>query len=87
MAKQNNDSFDEEEFEQQFKVATERGTAHLAALPKADSAKYDKKSKRLILEMENGTTLLIPVNLIQGLQTCDDKKSLRRHFRNEQVDE
>ncbi len=72
MAKHNNDSFDEEEFEQQFKAASERGAAHLAALPKADSAKYDKKSKRLILEMENGTTLLIPVNLIEGLQTGDD---------------
>ena len=73
MAKQNKDNFDEEEFERQFKAATSRGAAHLAALPKADSAKYDKKSRRLILEMENGTTLLIPVNLIQGLQTGDDK--------------
>lgn len=72
MAKQNKDNFDEEEFERQFKAATTHGTAHLAALPKADSAKYDKKSRRLILEMKNGTTLLIPVNLIQGLQTGDD---------------
>lgn len=71
MPKQSTDSFDEE-FEWQFKAATERGAAHLAALPKADSAKYDKKSRRLILKMENGTTLLIPVNLIQGLQTGDD---------------
>lgn len=72
MDKQNNDIFNEEKFKEQFKAATERGEAHLAALPKADSAKYDKKSRRLILEMENGTTLLIPVNLIQGLQTVDD---------------
>ncbi len=72
MAKQNKDNFDEEEFERQFKAATTRGAEHLATLPKADSAKYDKKSRRLILEMANGTTLLIPVNLIQGLQTGDD---------------
>jgi hypothetical protein len=72
MDKRNNGDFNEEEFEQQFKAATKRGAAHLASLPKADAAKYDKKSKRLILEMKNGTTLLIPVNLIQGLQTGGD---------------
>lgn len=65
----------EEEFERQFQEATKRGAETLARLPKAKSAKFDKKSKRLVLEMQNGTTLLVPVNLIQGLQT-DDTRAL-----------
>ncbi len=63
----------EEEFERQYQEATKRGEEMMARLPKASSAKYDKKSKRLVLEMQSGTTLLVPVHLIQGLQTNDDK--------------
>ena len=57
----------EEEFE--FQEATRRGRARLDALPKASSAKYNKASKRLILNLTNGVTLFVPVDLIQGLQT------------------
>lgn len=64
---------DEAELERQHLEATKRGEETMARLPKASSAKYDKKSGRLILEMHNGSTLLVPVNLIQGLQTDDDK--------------
>lgn len=63
---------DEEELDRQHEEATKRGAETLARLPKAKSAKFDKKSKRLILEMQNATTLLVPVHLIQGLQTNDD---------------
>lgn len=73
MNKQSSIDTSEEKFERQFKEATKRGAEHLASLPKADSARYDKKSKRLVLEMKNGTAFLIPVNLIQGLQTADEK--------------
>ena len=64
---------DEAELERQHIEAVKRGEETMARLPKASSAKYDKKSRRLILEMRNGSTLLVPVNLIQGLQTDDDK--------------
>ncbi|MGH9946310.1 MAG: DUF2442 domain-containing protein [Pyrinomonadaceae bacterium] len=63
----------EEEFERQFQEATRRGAEHLARLPKAASARFDTKSKRIVLEMQNGTTVLVPVNLIQGLQEGDDR--------------
>jgi hypothetical protein len=64
---------DEAELNRQYEEATGRGREELAALPKADSAKYDRKTKRLVLDMENGTTLLVPVRLIQGLQTDDEE--------------
>lgn len=64
----------EEEFERQYLEATRRGEEEMKRLPKAVSAKIDERSRRLILEMETGVTLLIPVNLIQGLQTDDIDK-------------
>ena len=64
---------DEAELDRQYEEATKRGAEELKRLPKAASARYDKNSKRLVLEMRNGTTVLVPVNLIQGLQTGDDK--------------
>lgn len=62
----------EEEFERQYQEATRRGREELARLPKAESAKYDHKTKRLVLNLKNGTTLLVPVHLIQGLQSDDE---------------
>ncbi|MBA2606403.1 MAG: DUF2442 domain-containing protein [Acidobacteriota bacterium] len=64
---------DESDLERQHLEAVKRGRETLEALPKAASAKYDKKSKRLILHLKTGTTLLVPINLIQGLQTEDDQ--------------
>lgn len=63
----------ESEFERQYRKATKRGAEKLARLPKAVSACYDGKSKRIVLEMQNGVMLLVPVHLIQGLQTGDEK--------------
>ncbi len=63
----------ESEFERQHKEASERGAEKLERLPKAAAAHYDKTSKRMVLEMQNGVTLLVPIHLIQGLQTEDEK--------------
>lgn len=65
----------ESEFERQYKAATKVGAEKLARLPKAASARYEEKSKRLVLEMQNGVSLFVPIHLIQGLQT-EDKKAL-----------
>ena len=61
------------EFEKEFVEATERGKASLESLPKALTARYDQLSKRLVLELQNGATLLVPINLIQGLDIADEK--------------
>lgn len=66
----------DEEFERMYVEATRRGEEEMERLPKAKSAKVDTKTRRLVLEMENGVTLLVPVDLVQGLQT-DDVKALK----------
>lgn len=63
----------ESEFENQYQSAVRRGKENLEQLPKAASAHFDKKSKRIVLEMQNGVTMLVPVDLIQGLQNADEK--------------
>lgn len=63
------------EFIREYEEATRRGTEKMARLPKAKTAKIDPTTRRLVLEMENGVTLLVPVDLVQGLQT-DDLKAL-----------
>lgn len=62
----------EEEFERQFIEATERGKKFLAEAPKANSIKYDSKIKRLVLDLENGATLIIPPENVQGLRGASD---------------
>ncbi len=64
----------EKEFERQFQEATRRGAEELKRLRKAVSAKYDKRTQRILLEMGNGVTLLVPVSLVQGLKSGDEKK-------------
>ena len=58
----------EEEFERQFVEATKRGKEALKTEVQAHAARYDRKTKRLVIELKNGATLLIPCELIQGLR-------------------
>lgn len=60
----------DEEFERQFAAAKQRGQAALAKGVHATAARYDKGTKRIIVELANGTTLMIPAQLIQGLQNA-----------------
>lgn len=58
----------EEEFERQFAEATRRGKERLRTEPRAKHAKYDARTRRIIIELHNGCTLLVPVDLMQGLR-------------------
>jgi len=62
----------EEEFERQFIEATERGKKFLTEAPKAKNVKFDGKTKRLVLDLENGATLIIPTENVQGLRGASD---------------
>ncbi len=62
----------EVEFERQFIEATERGNKFLVEAPKAKNVKFDGKTKRLVLDLENGATLIIPTENVQGLRGASD---------------
>lgn len=63
----------EPDFVSESDLAALRGKERMAQLPKARSARVDVAARRLVLEMESGITLLVPINMIQGLQTTDAK--------------
>ena len=66
--------YDEAELDRQHKAAVKRGKEMVARLPKAVAARYDAVTKRFVLDMKNGSTFLLPANLIQGLQAGSDEE-------------
>jgi hypothetical protein len=55
------------EFERQYAQATRRGNQHLANQPIATSVKYNRRLRKIVIELSNGCTLLVPPELAQGL--------------------
>jgi hypothetical protein len=55
---------------QGFDAATQLGRRLLETEPHAKSAKYDRKSGRLILELTNECTFAVPVHFLQGLENA-----------------
>lgn len=62
----------EEEFERQYVEATRRGELWLRDAVKAVAARYDDTSRRVVLDLQNGLTLLVPVDVVQGLHGASD---------------
>lgn len=58
----------EEGFEKQYQKAVQRGKREMAKGAYAISARYDKVTKRIVVDLANGATLLVPSRLIEGLQ-------------------
>ncbi len=58
----------DEEFERQYKAAVKRGEQRMASKPSATSARYDERSNRIVVELNNGSTFIFPPELAQGLR-------------------
>jgi hypothetical protein len=56
------------EFERQYKLAVARGRESMAREAQAGSARYDAKSKRIVVDLKNGVTIAFPCELLQGLR-------------------
>ncbi|HYH86560.1 MAG TPA: DUF2442 domain-containing protein [Pyrinomonadaceae bacterium] len=57
----------DEEFERQFAEATKRGEEAMRTEPRAVSARYDRRRKRIVVELIDGCTFMFPPELAQGL--------------------
>src|SRR2546422_8754462 len=66
-------TYTEAEFERMFAEATKRGKEAMKTEIRARQARYDRKSNRLIIELMNGATHIVPCDLIQGLRDADPK--------------
>jgi hypothetical protein len=58
--------------EQQHLDALKHANERLNSSPRARAATFDRKTRRLVVDLENGTTFIIPVNLIQILRNATD---------------
>src|SRR5205809_4740702 len=58
---------DAAEIERQHAEAASRGRIFGAIEPQAKSVSYDRKQDRLVIELKNGVTFIVPCNLVQGI--------------------
>ncbi len=63
----------DEEFERQFREATRRGDEAMKTEPRAAAVRYDEKQKRIVVDLENGVTLIFPPYLLQEVCGADEK--------------
>jgi hypothetical protein len=52
----------------EFEAAEARGRKMLETEPRATSARYDRKSGRIVIDLVNGCTYAFPTQLVQDLQ-------------------
>ena len=64
---------DSKEFDRQYAEAKERGEYHLQSTPRAETAHYDAKRKRVVVELSNGCVFMFPPELAQGLADASAK--------------
>lgn len=58
--------------EEQYQAALDRGRIADETEPRAQSARYDPRSGRIIVELANGCTFAFPAKLAQGLENATD---------------
>lgn len=66
-------TYTEAELDKMFKEADKRGKERLKTEPRAKSATYDPKTRRLIIELMNDCVFIVPVDLMQGLRGASDE--------------
>lgn len=62
--------YTEAELERNHIEAVRRGQENMENSPKARKAHFDRKNKRLMIDLQNGVTILIPAKLIQIFQNA-----------------
>ena len=62
--------FTEHEIERQIAEATRRGSEELRSEPLATAVRYDARARRVVVELNKGTTMTVPIDLLQGLQAA-----------------
>lgn len=66
-------TYSEKELDRMFAEATKRGEESLKTEIQAHAARYDRKTNRLIIDLKNGATHIVPCELIQGLRDADPR--------------
>ena len=70
----------EAEFEQQYAEATRRGEEELRTAPLAVAVKYNPRTRCVVLNMNKGSTLLVPVDLLQDVHGAPARDLAKVHI-------
>ena len=65
------------ELQRMYEDATRRGEESLKTEIQASAARYDPVTERLVLELKNGATFIVPCELIQGLRDAPPEQIAR----------
>ena len=65
---------DDKEFDKQFADATKRGEIALREEPRAVSVRYDKRKKRVVVDLNTGATYIFPPDVAQGLSNATENQ-------------
>ena len=57
----------------EYEAAVKRGDERRRTEIRATAARYDRKEKRLVLDLNNGATLIVPVRLMQELAGAPER--------------
>jgi hypothetical protein len=57
----------DEEFDRQYAAATKRGEERLRRDPRAVAVRYDRRTRKVVVDLDNGCTLLVPPDRAEGL--------------------
>lgn len=61
-----------DDLDQMFEAAEPVGREKAATEPRAKAARYDRKTKRVLVELENGCTFAFPARMAEGLEHASD---------------
>lgn len=67
----------EEEFNRMSAEAEQRGEEMFRTLPLVIAVRFDKRTRRVVIDTNKGTTLSVPVDLLQGLPGASVKDLVR----------
>lgn len=64
----------DEEFDRQYQEAARRGEEALRTEPRAKAVRYDKKQKRIVVDLMNGVTFVFPPYLLQEVGEATEEE-------------
>ena len=70
----------EVEFERQYAEATRRGEEELRTAPLATAVKYNPKTRFVVLSINKGSTLVVPVDLLQDVHGASARNLAKVHI-------
>lgn len=71
---------DQAELDRQIAAATERGNDELRRQPLATRVRYHRRTRHVVLTLNNGSRLVVPVSRLQGLAKATNAELAKVHI-------